>query len=192
MFYTPKYCGECGGEIEPDNLNFKLNRRFCENCEGDYKWQKWLPLIWIIFGAAGIIYGFGSFLKKPEKPVNLVTTRETSANASNKNQSLPNQSNLQVSSNVGVQPAQKTETNNLVAAQENQQTSTNNFAQKTPAIKQNSGENRQNPATEAVYICGAQTKKGTACLRRVKGGGRCWQHQGQPAILPPEKLLVSR
>lgn len=25
-------------------------------------------------------------------------------------------------------------------------------------------------------ICGALTKKGGACSRRVSGGGRCWQH----------------
>ncbi|HEX9961513.1 MAG TPA: hypothetical protein VGB00_11305, partial [Pyrinomonadaceae bacterium] len=51
---------------------------------------------------------------------------------------------------------------------------------------------KQNPATEAVYFCGAPTKKGTPCSRRVKGGGRCWQHAGQTALLPPEKLLISQ
>lgn len=34
---------------------------------------------------------------------------------------------------------------------------------------------------EETEICGAITKKGTPCTRRVKGGGRCWQHRGQPA-----------
>jgi hypothetical protein len=33
---------------------------------------------------------------------------------------------------------------------------------------------------EPVGICGATTKKGTSCTRRVKGGGRCWQHKDQP------------
>jgi len=45
---------------------------------------------------------------------------------------------------------------------------------------------------ETVYFCGAPTKKGTPCSRRVRGGGRCWQHQGQNAMLPPEKLTASR
>lgn len=27
-------------------------------------------------------------------------------------------------------------------------------------------------------MCGARTKKGTSCQRRVSGGGRCWQHGG--------------
>jgi hypothetical protein len=43
---------------------------------------------------------------------------------------------------------------------------------------------------EVVYICGARTKKGTPCQRRVRGPGRCWQHRGRPAMLPPSKLVV--
>jgi hypothetical protein len=44
--------------------------------------------------------------------------------------------------------------------------------------------------TESVYICGARTKKGTPCSRRVHAPGRCWQHKGMPAMLPQEKLVV--
>jgi len=44
---------------------------------------------------------------------------------------------------------------------------------------------------EAVYICGARTKKGTPCSRRVHGPVRCWQHKGMPAMLPQEKLRVN-
>ena len=45
-------------------------------------------------------------------------------------------------------------------------------------------------ATEQVYICGARTKKGTPCSRRVHGPVRCWQHKGAAAMLPLEKLLM--
>ena len=41
-----------------------------------------------------------------------------------------------------------------------------------------------------VYICGARTKKGTPCSRRVHGLVRCWQHKGMPAMLPAEKLII--
>ncbi|HEX7955498.1 MAG TPA: hypothetical protein VF508_01060 [Pyrinomonadaceae bacterium] len=51
------------------------------------------------------------------------------------------------------------------------------------------GERPTDPE-EPVYICGARTKKGTPCQRRVRGPGRCWQHRGKPAILPPSKLVV--
>lgn len=45
-------------------------------------------------------------------------------------------------------------------------------------------------AEEEVYLCGARTKKGTPCSRRVHGPVRCWQHKGMPAMLPQEKLLI--
>ncbi|HXS01984.1 MAG TPA: hypothetical protein VN724_15510, partial [Pyrinomonadaceae bacterium] len=31
---------------------------------------------------------------------------------------------------------------------------------------------------EQTYQCGARTKKGTPCSRRVHGPVRCWQHKG--------------
>jgi len=43
---------------------------------------------------------------------------------------------------------------------------------------------------EQTYICGARTKKGTPCSRRVHGPVRCWQHKGEKAMLPLEKLIV--
>jgi hypothetical protein len=44
---------------------------------------------------------------------------------------------------------------------------------------------------ETVYLCGARTKKGTPCKRRVHvAGERCYQHKGKPAMVPPEKLIV--
>lgn len=46
------------------------------------------------------------------------------------------------------------------------------------------------PAEGEVYLCGARTKKGTPCSRRVHGPVRCWQHKGAPAILPQEKLII--
>lgn len=46
------------------------------------------------------------------------------------------------------------------------------------------------PAPADLYICGARTKKGTPCSRRVHGPVRCWQHKGAPAMLPQEKLRI--
>ena len=41
------------------------------------------------------------------------------------------------------------------------------------------------------YICGARTKKGAPCHRRVHAAGeRCFQHKGMPAMVPLEKLVV--
>ena len=46
------------------------------------------------------------------------------------------------------------------------------------------------PVLEQAYTCGARTKKGTPCSRRVHGPVRCWQHKGAKAMLPAEKLRI--
>ena len=48
------------------------------------------------------------------------------------------------------------------------------------------------PSEGEVYLCGAQTKKGTPCSRRVQGPVRCWQHKGARAMLPKEQLLITQ
>lgn len=48
------------------------------------------------------------------------------------------------------------------------------------------------PAREVVSLCGARTKKGAPCSRRVHGTGRCFQHISLPAMLPPERLILQR
>ena len=45
--------------------------------------------------------------------------------------------------------------------------------------------------TEQGYYCGAETKKGTPCSRRVKGNVRCFQHQGMQAMAAAEKLRIN-
>jgi hypothetical protein len=65
----------------------------------------------------------------------------------------------------------------------------------TKTVNQSDSQNRkpdpEPTAAEAdVYICGARTKKGSPCSRRVHGPVRCWQHLGLRALLPQEKLLV--
>jgi hypothetical protein len=58
------------------------------------------------------------------------------------------------------------------------------------AIPSGSNSSPTPASEERVYICGARTKKGTPCSRRVHGPVRCWQHKGMRALLPEEKLLV--
>ncbi|HXI26038.1 MAG TPA: hypothetical protein VNG71_19450 [Pyrinomonadaceae bacterium] len=46
-------------------------------------------------------------------------------------------------------------------------------------------------SNDEVYICGARTKKGTPCKRRVHAAGeRCFQHKGMPAMVALEKLTI--
>lgn len=70
----------------------------------------------------------------------------------------------------------------------------------SPASKANGSDATEAPkrdgnqgsaiTTEEVYTCGARTKKGAPCSRRVPGPVRCWQHLGLPAMLPQEQLRI--
>ena len=45
--------------------------------------------------------------------------------------------------------------------------------------------------SEEGYLCGARTRKGTPCKRRVHvAGERCFQHKGLPAMVPLDKLVI--
>ena len=57
-------------------------------------------------------------------------------------------------------------------------------------VQSTTGAVQSTTSTEPFYTCGARTKKGTPCSRRVHGPVRCWQHKGTKAMLPQEKLLV--
>lgn len=53
------------------------------------------------------------------------------------------------------------------------------------------GASNAGTVDDPVYLCGARTKKGTPCRRRVHfAGERCYQHKGMPAMVPLEKLIV--
>lgn len=44
---------------------------------------------------------------------------------------------------------------------------------------------------DTVYLCGARTKKGAPCRRRVQiAGERCFQHKGRSAMVSLEKLTI--
>ena len=46
-------------------------------------------------------------------------------------------------------------------------------------------QNPSPPVTiEETHLCGARTKKGTPCSRRVRGPIRCWQHRDLSSIIP--------
>ena len=50
----------------------------------------------------------------------------------------------------------------------------------------------QTATDEVTYVCGARTKKGTPCRRRVHvAGERCYQHKGRTAMVALDKLVIN-
>jgi hypothetical protein len=129
----------------------------------------------------------GSFWQRTGKSSNtasnLVAVSSPYKNKTEANRAITSQ----ITENSSVQPsAQMQTTNSAVETQPKTQVSTpQNLKTRQTQLRQNSSAQ-----DESVYFCGAQTKKGTACSRRMKGGGRCWQHLGQPAMVSQEKLIA--
>jgi hypothetical protein len=179
MLYRPTFCCDCGNKIERTKWRFWTSRRFCENCETEFRKEEWLPTVFLSFIAlVGGLYGFGSYLKTPEKPLALTSNR--ASNSSVEKTQNKNVQEIAANSAKTVQP---------ISGNTNQNAAVKNASASLTLTKT---ESLQNTADEPVYFCGAQTKKGTPCGRKVRGGGRCWQHTGQPAMLPKDKLVAMR
>ncbi len=166
MFYHPHFCCHCGEKIVRARWTPLTSRRFCEFCAIEQKQHDLIPraaaVIILLFGAAGLTayLGGGS------------TSRETATAKIRppKNESVPTAGLLHPpgSTRPNVSPS-------LVTTAGPPQS-------ETPASNTKQLGGQRNSSTEPVYHCGAMTKKGTPCTRRVKLPGRCWQHPGQPAM----------
>lgn len=177
MLYKPNYCSNCGEKIDRIEWFPWTSRRFCEVCETDHKFYEWLPkFLLIFFGLVGI-FGFGSYLKSGENQVSGSLKQTSSADIAGKPANTGNVSPNLSQPNIQAQ--------NLKPLPESAPLKTSVAAEKPKPPTQTADKQ-----TETVYFCGAQTKKGNPCSRRVKGGGRCWQHQGQPAMLSQAELIA--
>lgn len=183
MFIKPDYCVKCGQKV--DRINWKpwTSSHFCEVCEYDFKIHEWIPKI---IGLCCLIFGFwgiGKTFLTEEKPLNLTSRQLVETSADNRKTVKKD-----VNSSVNSAEAANSNAVNTKKAEENRGQSSLNpnqiaQTQQPKSVKQTSEE-------ETTFYCGAETKKGTPCSRKVKGGGRCWQHKGQAAVLPPEKLIA--
>ena len=166
MFYRPQFCCHCGEKIIRAKWTPLTSRRFCDFCEIEQKQHDLLPravlVLSLFFGAAGI----SAYISRSGDPgaVNsprVAQSRELRTSA----EKLNSRSNS--AAVAGSTPPAATPTSPAPA---------------DPISNNKQREIESNSSTEAVYYCGALTKKGTPCTRRVKTKGRCWQHTGQPAV----------
>jgi hypothetical protein len=161
--YKPNFCCNCGEKIERLDWPFWSGRRFCELCETDYWLYDATPLL-----AAGVIallgvLGFAGLFRAENRVDVQATRREVGAAAT-----LP-------SPQAGSKPSDPV-TQSAVSP-------TSQLQGPATAPLPDTSKANEKPVKQAVFTCGAMTKKGTACTRRVKiAGERCWQHRGMPAM----------
>ncbi len=159
MLYKPKFCCNCGEKIERAEWNLLTSRRFCEVCAQEQKKHDWLPRAAVGGGLLAAFFGLGSMMSSEtaSTPVRNFRDPSTANKASNPKLKEP-------AAVLSVQPA------NTQAHSEPELSTSENGKQLVNGSKS---------STETVNFCGAPTKKGTPCSRRVKTPGRCWQHGGK-------------
>ena len=168
MFYHPRFCCHCGEKIVRARWTPFTSRRFCDFCAVEQKQHDLIPraaaVLLLLFGAAG----FTAYLSSGKSAA--VADGQRGA----KIKALKNESRSREADAAGT------------GSSENNVSHTPNPVPAPSQPNIPAAENKQrvaqgNSSTETIYYCGAMTKKGTACTRRVKTPGRCWQHLGQPA-----------
>ncbi len=150
--YKPNFCAECGERITRARWHLWTNRRFCKDCAPRLrKSQIFFPLL---IGAGLLSIGlFAGRSTRPASPPLIIERGAVSAVPA------PAQNRT-----AGQASPKGTETGNAVP----------------PEIvygPDGTATERPTDPNETISICGARTKKGTPCSRRVRGTGRCWQHK---------------
>lgn len=166
--YRPNFCADCGGRVERRRWRVWTSRRFCATCErrvGRGRLTRVLLLCALLVAA-----GFALGRAGRERSVPLVVERAEFADAA-------------AATREGA-----TDSGGAAEREGGDGTAAKKVA---PAYGPDGTEGeRPTDPSEVVSICGARTQKGTPCSRRVRGTGRCWQHRGRAAMLPPGKLVV--
>ena len=160
MLYKPKYCCNCAEKIERADWNLLTSRRFCDVCSAENKRYDHLPRIAVAGGFLSLMFGLGTLFGGSANSVPMVQSLDVSP-VQLKNEKIPER-RTDPDRVLKEQPA-VTETTTVA-----------NSTGNSPIV------GSKQPSAEVAHYCGALTKKGTPCSRKVKAAGlRCFQHEGK-------------
>jgi len=162
MLFRPQFCSNCGEKIERTEWRLWTSRRFCDLCATDHRLTEFAPIALAVFGMVALIAGLVDFSSTDA----LKASPEVRAKS-------------QVSSLATIPRPERQEVTSLATAKP--------IPAHTVASTPIPGTGKEKQASTAVYFCGAETKKGTPCSRRVKANVRCYQHEGMPAMATGDK-----
>ncbi|MFT3745080.1 MAG: hypothetical protein QM785_12410 [Pyrinomonadaceae bacterium] len=175
MLFRPSFCANCGEKVERPEWFPWTSRRFCTVCEIEYKGYELIPKIVIIGSLLIGTFGIGAYLKSGTPDSELQALRqpkklvEQTAPLGKPPVSSIAANVPQPVAPVSVQPEHGPNSSTIGTRPLLQQS--------RPKIE----------IDEPVNYCGAETKKGTPCSRRVKGSTRCFQHIGMPSMIAAQK-----
>jgi hypothetical protein len=172
FLYKPKFCCQCGEAIDRVEWNLWTSRRFCSVCESIQKQHDLMPRAVMAIGLIAALFGISGFMARskaePTAAAQVVAARPAMPSAHKAQEMMP--------SALTTTPRNDRSSEGSPAG---------NFE---TAAKPNPPQTKSEAAgPEAIYFCGAATRKGTPCSRRVKTPGRCWQHMGQPSMIADTK-----
>jgi hypothetical protein len=171
MLFRPSFCANCGEKIERTDWTLLTSRRFCPVCAIEFKGHEMLPKA-VVAGSLIIgLFGAGAYLKSGAADEMRASVKprplaERPVGAAPQTGDAPPR--------VAAAPTPARETLPAPAAQTQPQA--------RPVVI----------AGDQQFYCGAETKKGTPCSRRVKGNVRCYQHVGMPAMAGAERLAATK
>ncbi|MEQ1607002.1 MAG: hypothetical protein ABL999_19225 [Pyrinomonadaceae bacterium] len=175
MLFRPNFCANCGEKIERPEWFPWTSRRFCSVCEIEFKGQELLPKVVVVLSLLVGTFGIGAYLKSGTPESDLQASRQPK-----KAYEQPAPIAKMPATNVS---APLPPTGSAFNGQPEQHSFSSTTGTRPPAQ-----QNKPKIETdEPVNFCGAETKKGTPCSRRVKGNTRCYQHIGMPAMAVSEK-----
>ena len=164
IMYRPNFCAECGERVLRARWRVWTSRRFCASCGPRFRRRRIVAPLLLIASLSGTGFFLGR-LGRPAPPP-LIVERGALNLAPFPAGDATRQADATKRSDGGV-----TKT-------------------KSDYGPDGSPTERPTEPNEIISMCGARTKKGTPCQRRVRGTGRCWQHRGMTAMLPASKLIV--
>lgn len=153
MLYRPNYCSNCGEKVVRAEWRVWTSRRFCDVCVTENPAAEYAPKVAIALAVLSIAAGGTAYFRAGSAPEELPRA----------DRRLERPATFAALASTPV--PQSTALEETAKPQ--------NVAPDAVTIK-------QPIVVEQAYVCGAMTKKGTACSRRVKGNVRCFQHQGMP------------
>lgn len=184
MLYASKYCNNCGEKlVQEQGFNLLRSKLYCALCQTEYQLQEWIPKIGVFLLSIFGLWGIGTvfFARSPKSPNIAVRQQENSAIAA---QARQNSDQNAVVSN------DKAKLNALKSANTESAPVVSNSAVSQALPSVNASQQKTLTVESDAYYCGAATKKGTPCTRKVKGPVRCWQHAGQSSVLKQNELKV--
>jgi len=181
MVYKPNFCCNCGEKIKRAEWKILTSRRFCDVCAVEQQGHEYLLRALVVGSLLIGVFGFGSYLRSPGQPRVELTRDAINGPPSTSIVNLKPQPVSKESERVGTRVAGQTEPGASLEE-----------SPPGPAGEATKEQLRANgfASDKPVYYCGAMTKKGKPCSRRVKSKGRCWQHAGQPSAVAPSAADV--